>query len=86
MSTFAFEVDERECIVVCALHPTKYVFIYRYLTIIIFLSRKQKSVCGLSKPDSTTWDQSGKRLHNNITVGCGHERNFHGFRPGETMK
>lgn len=60
-------------------------YFYGYLTIIICLSRKHKSVCGLSKPDSTTWDQSGKRLHN-ITVGCGHERNFHDFGPGEMMK
>jgi len=80
-SIFEFAVDERECIVVCGLHPTKYFyyFFYRYyLTIIImFLSRKLL-IC-LNRIALREY-QSGKRLHN-ITVGCGDERDFYDFGP-----
>jgi len=97
-STFAFEVDGRERIVVRGLHPTKYVsgfFFKRYFNLLlIFVTWTDfRSVRGSSKPDgnppccsTTSWEcQSGKRLRNNITVGCGRERNLHDFGPGELM-
>jgi len=63
-------------------------FFYRYLIIMIFVSRKHKYVGGLSKPDSSI-ALRGISQENVYIISqsvADKERNFHDFGPGEMMK